>query len=338
METYAFELSGEHGTLPRSEVLALAEIYSESFKEVASLDQCLLAEVRWLDATALGRRLAMTHRILEVMAVSDANLEAVEKAAMEMEIADSSPSPKYRIRARRIKQSPLQVDRVERTVGKALFSRGYKADLKSPDISLRAIITGDKVILGREAARVDRGDFETRRPHLKPFFHPGALMPRMARALVNLSQARGGQVLLDPFSGTAGILVEACLMDIRGLGVDFEVGMVRGAKENLVGLDCCLIRGDAKHLPIKDESIDCSVLDIPYGRSAAIRAVSKDALLVESLPEIFRVIKPGRRMVIVADRPLEGDVSKAGFDLLERHQERVHRSLTRYILVCRKAT
>jgi len=337
MKTYAFELSGEHSTLPKSEVLALAGIYSGSFKELASLDQCLLAQAKGLHLAALGRRLAMTHRILEVMAVSSASLEAVEKAALEMNVVDSSARPTYRIRAHRIKLSPLPADRVERTVGRALFSRGYKADMKNPDVDLRAIVTGDKVIMGREVARIDRGGFESRRPHLKPFFHPGALMPRMARALVNLSQAREGQVLLDPFSGTAGILVEACLMDIRGLGVDFEAEMVRGAKDNLEGLDCCLIRGDAKHLPLNDKSIDCSVLDIPYGRSAAIRAASKEALLEKSLPEIYRVLRPGRRMVIVADRPLEGEISKAGFDLLERHHERVHRSLTRHILVCRTA-
>ena len=39
MKTYAFELSGEHETLPRSEALALLEIYSSEHREIAFYDQ-----------------------------------------------------------------------------------------------------------------------------------------------------------------------------------------------------------------------------------------------------------------------------------------------------------
>ncbi len=74
MKTYAFELSGEHETLPKSEVLALAEIYSSSFRELAFYDQCLIIEAEDLNVDSLGKRLAMTHRIIEVLAVCDATL------------------------------------------------------------------------------------------------------------------------------------------------------------------------------------------------------------------------------------------------------------------------
>ena len=80
MTTYAFELSGEHETLPRSEALALVEIFSSRFCEVAFLDQCLIVEAEDLDVQLLGRRLAMTHRIIEVLAVCDANLEALAQS------------------------------------------------------------------------------------------------------------------------------------------------------------------------------------------------------------------------------------------------------------------
>jgi tRNA (guanine10-N2)-dimethyltransferase len=332
MKTYAFELSGEHGTLPRSEALALTEVYSSKHREVCFLDQCLLVEAEDLGFEALALRLAMTHSIIEVMAVCEARLEDLAEAVARIDL----PSKSYRIRAKRIKQAAMPGDAVEKEVGRALFRRGFRADLKSPEIKLRAVITDDKIVLGQEIARTDRSGFESRRPHLKPFFHPGVLMPRMARALVNLSQAMPGERLLDPFAGTGGILVEACLIGIKGIGIDVQKRLIRGARANIACLDCSLMTGDAKRLPLKDESIDAAVLDTPYGRSALIEARSKENLLDESLAELHRVLKPGRRMVIVSDRTIEARVSAAGFEIIQEHSDRVHRSLTRHIFVCKR--
>lgn len=329
---YAFELSGEHETLPRCEALALAEIYSARFLEMASFEQCLLISAQDLDVHELGQRLAMTHRILEVLAVCDATPADLADSVERIEL----PRGTYRIRARRIRDSTPMADEVEREVGRCLLGRGFKADLKSPQIVLGGIITSGKIVIGLEVARTDRSSFEARRPHLKPFFHPGVLMPRMARALVNLSQARKGERLLDPFAGTCGILIEACLIEIQGIGLEVQSRLVRGACCNLSGLDCSLALGDAKRMPIKDRSIDCAVLDPPYGRSAKIEAPSKELLLMESLAELHRVIKPEGRMIILADRPIDSLLGDAGFEILQRHTDRVHRSLTRHIFVCRR--
>lgn len=273
----------------------------------------------------------MTHRIIEVLAVCDASLGALAEAANGMPL----PQKKYKVRARRIKDSLPKADEVEREVGRVLFRRGYKADLKNPEIVLRAIITDGKIILGLEAAKTDRSSFEGRRPHLKPFFYPGVLMPRMARALVNISQVRAGERLLDPFAGTCGILIEACLIGIEGVGIEVQSKLVKGALCNLTGLDCSLILGDAKRLPFQDSSIDGAVLDTPYGRSARIEAESKELLLKESLAKLHRVVKPGRRMIILADRPIDVLLFNAGFEIIQQHTDRVHGSLTRHISVCR---
>ena len=330
MKTYAFELSGEHESLPRCEALALVEAFSTRFSEVEFLEQCLIVEAEGLDVETIGQRLAMTHRIIEVLAVCPADLEALAEVASSLQL----PTKKYLIRARRIRDAAPPADAVEHEVGRVLFRRGYRADLSHPELLLRAIITSGRIVLGIEVARTDRSAFEKRRPHLKPFFHPGVLMPRMARALVNLTQVRAGEVLLDPFAGTCGILIEACLIGVNGVGIEVQPFLVRGALCNLQGLDCGLLLGDAKRLPLKESSIDAAVLDTPYGRSAKIMAASKELLLKESLEELYRVIRPGRRMAIVADRSIEDMIEEVGFVLLQKHTDRVHRSLTRQIFIC----
>jgi len=332
MKSYAFELSGEHESLPRCEALALVEIFSDRYHEQSYLDQCLIVEAEGLDVRALGDRLAMTHRIIEVMAICEADLEDLARSVALLSLPDES----YRIRARRIKNASPRADAVEHEIGRVLLGKGIRADLKSPNIELRAVITSGKIILGVEVARVDRSSFEARRPHLKPFFHPGVLMPRMARSLVNLTQIRAGERLLDPFAGTCGILVEACLMGIECLGIEAQGRLVKGAICNLENMNCALVLGDAKRLALKDASIYGAVLDIPYGRSARILASSKEDLLKESLSELFRVIRPGRRMVIVADGPIDSQISNAGFTVIQSHLDRVHRSLIRHIFLCQR--
>jgi tRNA (guanine10-N2)-dimethyltransferase len=332
MKIYAFYLSGEHDSLPRSEALSLLSIYSSSFKEIFFLDQCLIVQAHDLDMAELEVRLALTHSIIQVLIVCNALLPSLKAAAQNICIQDK----RYCVRAYRIKQAILPADQVERAIGSVLKEKGFKADLENPEMYLKAIITEKELVVGIEVGRPSRSAFEARRPHVKPFFHPGVLMPRIARALVNISQVCPGESLLDPFSGTAGILVEACLLGVKGIGVDVQKRLIKGAKANLQGLDCSLILGDAKRLPFSCSSLDSAVLDVPYGKSAIIEADTKEALINDCLSELFRVIKLRRRMVIVADRDIRSNISEAGFKLLEYHQSRVHRSLTRHIFVCSK--
>lgn len=329
---YAFELSGEHPTVPRSEALSLLRIHAASFREVAGRERCMLVEASGLDLRIMERRLAMTHRILEVLAVCDARPESIEQALRSLDL----PGLSYRVRARRLGEGGIGSHDLERMAGRVLYRMGYRADLQNPEMDIRAIISGNRVVFGYEVARPDRGGFEMRRPHLKPFFYPGVLMPRMARALVNIAMVRPGELLLDPFSGTAGILVEACLTGVRGVGVDVQEKLNRGARANLEGLEADLILGDARCLPFRDSSVDAIVSDTPYGRSAVIKARSKDEILSRSFEEMFRVLRAGRRAVIVTDSPAEELLRSKEFRIAELHSDRVHRSLTRYIHVCEK--
>ncbi|MCW8966599.1 MAG: methyltransferase domain-containing protein [Candidatus Pacearchaeota archaeon] len=60
-----------------------------------------------------------------------------------------------------------------------------------------------------------------------------SISPRLAKIMINLSQVRKDEKLLDPFCGVGVILQEALLQEIEVIGIDKDKKAIDGAKENL---------------------------------------------------------------------------------------------------------
>ncbi len=343
---YAFELSGEHDELPRKEILSCLRLAGFGFKEHAHLDQCLVVDIEGyvpdidMGLTAVAERLAMSHHIVRVAGMCDVMTEDIISLAEDCDISEHLVSGStYLVRSKRIKHYGNEVKReeIESRIGGTIYRKGYRANLRSPDVEFRLIIT-DRAVFGSVVASVDRSTYEQRAPHKKPFFYPGVLMPRVARALVNISEVKPGEVLLDPFSGTAGILVEAGMLSVHVIGLEVRQMIAHGARMNLemFGADHSLLVGDACRVPLKDCSVDAIATDPPYGRSAAIKAESLHHLYLNSFSEMHRVLKKGRLAVVVSEIPVLEYATDAGFSVVDVFTQRVHRSLTRTFTVLRK--
>jgi len=323
----AFELSGESDSIPRAEVLAL---FNGTI--VQELGRVLVIDVDTYDP-ALADRLAMTHAILEVKDVCSQELGSIYRAARSIEL----PRVSVAVRAKRIGHG-LRSTEVEAAIGKALAERGYEINLTCPQLQVRALLSKGACIIGATLALIDRSRFESRRPRVRPYFYPGVLLPRFARAAVNLTRVKAGELLLDPFCGTGGILLEAGLLGATIMGSDVDGRMVFGTKMNLDYYDILsdLLVQDARRLGLRDECVDAVATDLPYGRSVSVRALSLNQLKAAALGEIFRVLKRNARAVLISHGPLEPEIMDAGFTMEGRHTQYVHKSLTREIVVARK--
>jgi len=155
-------------------------------------------------------------------------------------------------------------------------------------------------------------------------------MPRMIRALVNLSHAMPGEVVLDPFCGTGGTIIEAEMLGCCSLGSDADPLMIEGTRLNFPFSRA--VTADVRNLPFPDHSVDHIVSDLPYGQSVLIIGSGLDDLYHHALSEMRRVVRPGKRSVIVTHRDIRPIVS-GYFRIQEYYEQRVHRSLTRRILV-----
>jgi len=292
-----------------------------------------LATARGITDRAEG--LAFTHRASELVGRTDATVPA---ARALLSAADIDRTGTVAVRAVDVRGTAgVDTQRAERELGDVLVERGFAVDLEDADHELRALFAGDEgtCMLGWLAAESDRG-FARRKPTDRPFFQPGSMDPALARALANIAGARPGATVLDPMCGTGGILIEAGLVGSRVVGVDVQHRMVRGSRENLadaLGGGWAVARGDARSLPLADDSVDAVVFDTPYGRQSKV--TGRPHLLVQSALEEARRVAP--RCVVVGDRPWAQPAHEAGWTTEAAFDRPVHRSLTRYVLALRRA-
>ncbi|MDD5187174.1 MAG: TRM11 family methyltransferase, partial [Methanoregula sp.] len=286
------ELSGENATLPFAEVECVATI----------LDRRLQVAVADCPDPAATRRLAMTHVVLEYLGECEPALGSFRELLRVLAIETTQP---FAGRAKKVhggcsERNPASQQAFERLIGTMITG---PVSLNHPVEEYRAILSEDRCYFGKVLFRIERGAYDERNPGKREFFHPGVMMPRMARTLVNLSCARTGEIVLDPFCGTGGILIEAELLGTEAIGSDFDPMMIHGSCDNVH--QSHLMLADTTRLPFKDRAIDSIVTDFPYGQSVCIKkADTMDQLYSDALAEMARVLKPGHRAVVVTHKDI----------------------------------
>ncbi|MBI4361982.1 MAG: methyltransferase domain-containing protein [Euryarchaeota archaeon] len=341
-----FHLSGEHPTLPHSEALALLRALHTEHHETSREGPLLQVDAERPPIPLLSSRLGLCHSIEETLLQGNGDptglLDALARAQFgptrTLPLKTSStavgphitlpPGTTFRIRG----GSPHLV----REAGELIRRRGHPVDLHHPHTTLHIRATGKGWLLTRELAATDRTGLEARRPKNRPFFTPGVLLPPLARALVNLAETPPGGLLLDPFTGTGSIPLEAALMGARPLAADLQLKMLLGTSRNLRHhqVEPEALWANATRLPLRDNTVDAVVADPPYGRSATLAGALKETLYQGALQETHRVLKPGRRAVFLF--PQKDYPRIPGLPIEEEHRVPVHRSLTRWATAMRK--
>jgi|Deesub1362A_J573_1020465.scaffolds.fasta_scaffold00131_65 tRNA (guanine10-N2)-dimethyltransferase len=334
-----FFLSGEHRTLPRAEVLAVFESLGLNYRVIDSFDQVLALETRDIDG--VSERLSLTHRICQLQGLCDVEWNSIIRL---LEAWDIPLTGSFCVRIRRIKEygREIKTDLLEKKAGEILrVKTSNEVDLRSPDEVVYGIIS-EKFILGKSIHVVDRSAYEARRPHLRPFFRPGSMLPRIARAIVNLTRVKKGYKFLDPFCGTGGFLIEAGLIGAKVFGFDVDSIAVEGCRQNLeyygIG-DYYLETQDARNLVDRYSNyFDAIATDIPYGISSSTKKLSLEDLSQKAMAVIYEVLKEGGHACVVSPENVDIEImaKRVGFKLREVHFQRVHRSLTRRITVLKK--
>ncbi len=205
--------------------------------------------------------------------------------------------------------------------------------LKNPKVSLKNAKTQIRIFEGKKTRcclllHGQKQDFESRKPHLRPGFSPVSLHPKLARAMVNLTGIEKG-LIIDPFCGTGGLLIEAGLMGLEIRGYDIDYNMLAKSRDNL------------RHFKIKNFKLvkrnalalgktSYIATDLPYGKN------TKKQDLKRLYSAFFKVLEKNLKK-----RAVIGIPDFAGYKRLIGKRLRIagefsvclHKSLTKKIIV-----
>ncbi len=325
---HAFFLSGECVELARAEVE-----YLLSLSNPRTFGRVLVYQGYVSD---LVKRLALTREVVRVYSICDFD-ELFEKFKELAEYLMLSNGKKYCVRVKSFcfpgqnnhdNKNSKNSQELERELGAVLWKKGLKISVSKPDAVVRVYLFSDCVIFGLLVHRLNTKEYSGRHPERRPFFRPGVMLPKMCRAVVNISTVSG--TFLDPMCGTGGIVIEASLSGLKAVGLELYPEIARGCKENLkaLGVKAEVLCGNAAELPLKSNSIDGIATDFPYFQSSK-SLLGKEELYERAVEEFYRVLKDNRRAVVVTNE--ERDFPP--FRVLDVFRLRVHSSLTRYIYV-----
>jgi len=175
----------------------------------------------------------------------------------------------------------------------------YKQSKESPkwsrkfDLEFFAIKFGNNYYFGKIDAVYDTKNAEFR-DMKKPFRRSElAISPRIAKILINLSEAVEGNTVLDPFCGMGTILQESLLLGINAIGMDIDSGVVENCKRNLSWLT------DNYKLNAKVNVFCASSLNVSKILKEKVDAIVTEPFLIPLITYTPKE-KPARKMLAMA--------------------------------------
>jgi tRNA (guanine10-N2)-dimethyltransferase len=343
-----FLVSGENPTLPFSEVKSILSAEGYNYQVLGELTQLLRVEADPRCVEAVKFRSALAKECCLEIFNCRANVDEILSKARETDFTlFLNEGETFAVRVLRVRGSSPEISclALERSIGGIIFEKNIKnlrGNLKNPDKTFLGVLTDGMFLFGLRLAEIKHRDLLERGPRRRIFFHPAAMTAKVARCMVNLSQARAGCLVLDPFCGTGSLLIEAGLMGCRVMGFDIKRRMVDGSLKNLrfFGIEPELLAvADARSPPLSSGSIDYIVTDPPYGSAASTFGFTTKDLIEGFFSSANSLLKKGGMVCIAAPKSIGvRDIGeKYGFKHLESHFIYVHRRLTREIAVFKRS-
>ncbi|MCS7139054.1 MAG: hypothetical protein NZ873_03275, partial [Crenarchaeota archaeon] len=176
------------------------------------------------EALRAFKRLALSHFLCEEICLFEKNVSSNEIIDV---VSRKNFSRGIALRVRRIRGSitPEKAAELERKLNINAKKAGLLVDLENPHNIIEVVISEDSLLVGRRVCSSGRRRVFSRSGSAKPFFHPSSLRVELARAMLNLARVREGSVVLDPFSGTGTILIEAYVLRTIPVGLEIDPAM-----------------------------------------------------------------------------------------------------------------
>lgn len=342
-ERFFFLLSGEHETIPTSELKSVLRLLDPgaSIQDTGS-NRIVLAETSEAAAREAVGRTAYTRLCGRLAGIAETSpgiiLNLISEEAVKRIIPPAAST--MAVRGKRIMGASIDRLKLEKMIGEKILKLrpGLKVDLERPDIMILFISSPAETVVGSLVYSKPKHFFHGRLAGRRPFSLPSAMQPDLSRAMINLAGIGLGGIILDPFAGTGGIMIEGILLRYRVYGIELKRWIAEGALRNLrryaLGEENIIV-GDARKPMFRERIFDAIVTDPPYGRSTTVPDESVIALLDNFLEGCLDLLKDGGRIVMAAPAELDLEIliERHELRLRESHIVRVHGGLVRRVVV-----
>ncbi len=246
---------------------------------------------------------------------------------------------KFAIKTKRLTDD-FNIGTQNRTLAKPIFDlfTNPKVDLENADVEFYFFFKDENNFSFCEKIYQNNKDYLRRMPKLRPVVMPYTLKSDMARAAINLLGLKKG-VVMDPFCGIGGILLEAKDMKFEIIANDISWNDLKYFKENFKHYfpneKYHRTLADCKTLFLKANSVDGIVTDIPYGKSS--RKLGLD-LYEDFLKSAKVYLKKNARMIVIFANFV--DFKRIALKYFEEEiqiDQHINRSMTRHILVLKNS-
>ncbi len=265
----------------------------------------------WEEWAPIARQMRSIHHIFRLLGVADLVADQPQHGIVEMvtnlDIPGMGPKTPFRVTSRRSGQHDFSSMDVQRWAGAVLAQRyGAKVALQDFQYNVRVDVFDSRVVCSLQ---------QTRRSLSKRYwrvYQPRAgLKGVMAYALLQWTGFDEGAkgALLDPFCGSASILIEAAQVfpHLSLVGVDLDPDAVAGARLNIADLGLQqrieIHQGDARRLTglLPQQRFDALVANPPFGKALG-RHIDFHHLYSRFLEQAYALLEAQGRVVLLVGK------------------------------------
>lgn len=229
----------------------------------------------------------------------------------------SEDSPKFRVTCKRCGEKEIHkfssMDAASKFGAEINNAFGWKCSVKEFDIEVVLRIEKDNMTV--MMALNDKSLFERN----VCAFGPTTMRSTVCYCMLHLADIKPGDIVIDTMCGGCSIPIEGAMAWRHSHffgGDNHELAMKRcklnwSANSSLTHSNCDFFSWDASNLPLRDDSIDAIVTDLPFGKKIGSRTDNR-VLYPMLLNEWKRVLRKGGRLVVMSHdkRSLENSILK----------------------------
>ena len=326
---YLLELGGENTDLGKYEALELLKFKQYSPRLEFDYGNIIVISTSKDIKENIIARLSMTKRISKVIfSSSKDDIVEILKDLKEIKIDDLN------FAIRQINGKNLNSEQVTLLIGEKISEKN-ETNLDGPQVTV-LFYKNENFFISLKYSGKNTGYKKCLKHHIsnRPYFSPIGIHPRIARAMINLSNCADDRTLIDPFCGTGGVLIEGADMGLEVIGIDLKDRMIEFSKGNLrhYGFKGKLINSDFKK--VADLNFGSIVCDPPYGIASTSGGENIRELMERSLDTFQKCMTKSQRLVIaVSDARM---IRHKNLTQIYKFEWYIHKSLTRNIIVLEK--